>query len=637
MTGAEEGRPARVRREIRERTAQRRRIAGLLPIAGPGLVATAVAAQLAGGVAPVAFVVATASVIDRVPSAVAAGDWHRLTGGLVAAGGLFLAQQVLLPVHAVLGERIRRRIDDEIRDRMMAASFAGASVAALEDGEVRECVSDGVNMLRVDAWTPGAAAAGLVALLSRYLTTLLAVAVVGYEVGPAAGVALLAGGLTIRFGYRLGLSAFGRHWGAQSGARRKRWYFRDLLLGDAAYESRVFGLLGWLRARFCEAAVASTEPTWRARRRIFYGPYVGYALAALAAAAATLMIAGHTAAGARVVGPLTLVVQAALAALAIGGFIAESDLQTEYGMQAFSALERFERAVAAPPAAAGGLAGDGGATGHADGTEDPAGRPRREIRFESVGFAYDRRAPVFAGLDLTIEAGRSLAVVGFNGAGKTTLIKLLARFHEPQSGRITVDGIDVRSFPAAGWQRRIAPVFQDFVRFELPLRDNVGLGAVEAAGDTTRVLRALRRAGAADVLAALPGGLATPLSRQYTGGTDLSGGEWQRVAIARALLAIDAGATVLVLDEPTASLDARAEAAFFDDFLELTQGLTTIVVSHRFSTVRRADRIVVIDDGRVIESGTHDELLALGGRYQHMFDLQAARLLQPGRMEATDA
>jgi ATP-binding cassette subfamily B protein len=177
----------------------------------------------------------------------------------------------------------------------------------------------------------------------------------------------------------------------------------------------------------------------------------------------------------------------------------------------------------------------------------------------------------------------------------------------------------------ASWRRRLAVIFQDFVRYELPAADNVGFGGIARHHDAAARDRATARAGAAAVIARLPSAWATPLNRQYTGGADLSGGEWQRVALARALFAVEAGAGILVLDEPTANLDVRAEAALFDDFLDLTRGLTTILISHRFSTVRHADRICVLEEGRVVEDGSHDELMAACGRYAELFLLQAER------------
>jgi ATP-binding cassette subfamily B protein len=218
--------------------------------------------------------------------------------------------------------------------------------------------------------------------------------------------------------------------------------------------------------------------------------------------------------------------------------------------------------------------------------------------------------------DLTLPAGSSLAIVGQNGAGKTTLAKLLCRLYDPQAGAIEVDGIDLRELDVAAWRARVTAVFQDFIRLELSLRDNVA-----PAGAPDAVVRSALAAAGADKLAALD----TVLARGYDGGTDLSGGQWQRIALARALCAVELGAGVVLLDEPTAQLDVRGEAEIFDRILAATRHCTTILISHRFSTVRHADRICVLEHGRVVELGSHDELMARGGRYRTMFDLQAQR------------
>jgi ABC-type multidrug transport system fused ATPase/permease subunit len=221
--------------------------------------------------------------------------------------------------------------------------------------------------------------------------------------------------------------------------------------------------------------------------------------------------------------------------------------------------------------------------------------------------------------DLTIPAGTSMAIVGQNGAGKTTLAKLLCRLYDPQAGAVEVDGIDLRDIELTAWRSRVAAVFQDFIRFELSTRANVApLGAPDSA-----IEAALRDAGAAGLA-----DLDTILARGYEGGTDLSGGQWQRIALARVLCSVRLGAGVVLLDEPTAQLDVRGEAEIFKEILAATRHCTTILISHRFSTVRLADRICVLEAGRMVELGTHDELMTLGGRYCTMFEMQASRFVE---------
>jgi ATP-binding cassette subfamily B protein len=293
-------------------------------------------------------------------------------------------------------------------------------------------------------------------------------------------------------------------------------------------------------------------------------------------------------------------------------------------MIAFGGLNWALDGAAAPVAAVLRLESAAAPAGAlAPGSRPCSGLPARGIRFRDVTFSYPSGSPVLDRFDLTIPAGTSLAIVGQNGAGKTTLAKLLCRLYDPQAGAIEIDGINVRELDLESWRSRLTAVFQDFIRFELPVRDNVA----PAGAPDDDVRAALEAAGAANLAS-----LDTVLSRGYDGGTDLSGGQWQRIALARALCAVRLGAGLVLLDEPTAQLDVRGEAEIFDRLLSATRQCTTILISHRFSTVRHADRIAVLEHGRVVELGTHDELMAADGRYATMFNLQAQRF-QTGEAE----
>jgi ATP-binding cassette subfamily B protein len=254
-----------------------------------------------------------------------------------------------------------------------------------------------------------------------------------------------------------------------------------------------------------------------------------------------------------------------------------------------------------------------------------ARRPARPapggVVFEKVSFAYPGGQPILSDLTLTIAAGEHLALVGENGAGKTTIVKLLTRLYDPTEGRILFDGVDLREYDVEHLRAEIGVIFQDFFRYDLPVRENVAAGRVDLVENDPALWEALKKSGADDLVSRLPHGLEQMLGRRFEGGVDLSGGQWQTMALARAYLR---NAQILILDEPTAALDARAEAEVFDNFAHLTADRMALLISHRFSTIRMAHRIVVLDAGRIAEEGSHDVLLAAGGHYARLFELQAA-------------
>ncbi|MEX2393832.1 MAG: ABC transporter ATP-binding protein, partial [Actinomycetota bacterium] len=395
-------------------------------------------------------------------------------------------------------------------------------------------------------------------------------------------------------------------------SRDSDYAYRLAVDAPAAKEIRLFGLTDWIVDRFTAARTTMATAMWE-QRKLHMQP-LRWSLILLVAGNLVVFwtLVSDARSGALQLDRAVVFAQSAVGAAALG--FGDFDWWFRGSAQPVPrVLDLAAKARAAGSLPSGGLSADG--------------LPAQSIRFESVSFAYPTtdggcggcpptERKVLDGFDLEIPAGTSLAIVGPNGAGKTTLAKLLCRLYDPDGGSVRVDDTDIRSFDIASWRSRVTAVFQDFIRYELSLRENVApLGA-----DDARISSALRLAKADDLA-----DLGTVLSKFYEGGTELSGGQWQRVALARALCRVAGGAGVIVLDEPTAQLDVRGEASIFDQLLEATRGRTVILISHRFSTVRHADRICVLEHGRVVEFGSHAELIAAGGRYKTMFELQASR------------
>jgi ATP-binding cassette subfamily B protein len=567
-----------------------------------------------------ALMAATGLVVARAERAVTGGldspAGRELLAALVLVGVLFAADQALAPVRDTIGASIGSVMGQRRRERLLAVALRPYGIAHLENPEL----ADDIRRAGDIEWDVGPLTR-IVGELAKFVSLLTA------ATGSAVLLVQLAWWPPIVLFASAALSHVLMHGNVYEQIREKEEhtqlerradYFRDLSLDPPmAKETRLFGLAGFLADQTRKHRLAFLSHVWRARR-LQRGPAIRTVVAITVAHGVVLAyLAASTLNGAVSASELTVYIQAIGGVAMLGFGSGATDPWWVYqGTATIPHLLRLEKRdlSAAKPR----------------GTMAAKGTPRNEIRLEGVRFGYDGRL-VLDGLDLTIPAGSSLAIVGGNGAGKTTLLKLLARLYDPDEGRVLVDGQDLRTYDLASWRRQLAVIFQDFVKYELSARANVAFGRLDSANDDDADRRAADRASALELIESLPAGWDTTLARQYRGGVDLSGGQWQRIALARALRAAEGGARLLVLDEPTANLDVRAEAELFDRFLELTAGTTTILVTHRLSTVRHADRIAVLDRGRVTEVGTHDELLVTDGLYARMFRLQADRFAKEPR------
>ncbi|MFL6163721.1 MAG: ABC transporter ATP-binding protein [Jatrophihabitantaceae bacterium] len=599
---------------------------------GAALIAIDLFVNLLLGVLPVVFVIASAVVVGRVPAAVQGGSgsaaWHALLTAFLVAAVAFIGQQFVAPVRESISELLARRVDGRLIEEVMAASTDTVGIGALENPRVVADLRTAARELESFVQSPGQACAGLLALVARYTQLTGYAVVVGVEFSWLAAAGLVVAVLLFRYGQRGGLRKYAELRFQLYPAELKSDYVRALAVDSgAAKEIRVFGLIGWLRDFWRSCYLDWLQPIWKARRRIYLWPYLWFTSWGLLVSAMVFALLGHRASGPHPELSLTsfvMVSSATLAALRLGEHYRESDLPTAVGMHAYDAVRRFTNALAAAEKTVNSAAGA------AQLAEEVARAELAElagnIHFDNVSFHYPgQQRMIFDGLSLTIPIGRCTAIVGVNGAGKTTLVKLLARLYEPTGGTIRLNGVDIRGYPVELWRAKLAVIFQDFARYEMSAADNVAFGAIAHRDDHAGIRAVIEAVGLREMLDGLARGIDTPLARHLTDGVDLSGGQWQRVALARALFAFRHGSSILVLDEPTASLDVRGEAGFFAEFTESARGATTLLISHRFSTVRQADQIVVLENGRVTELGSHQQLLASNGRYAYLFRLQAHR------------
>jgi ATP-binding cassette subfamily B protein len=579
---------------------------GALPkAAGPIAIAWWVLLLLRG-ILPAVFGIAMGMLIGAVQR----GD--SLVVPLSLLGVVFVLLQIITPVHQAVSTNLGDRTAAWLYDRLTRACVRPPGMGHLEDPKL---TSDLVVARDFDLGMTGPPlsismdfiAADMVQTVGGFACALVLFAYAWW-----APIVLVAAWLATHWFLREAGVWYDRNTEEVRAAQRDADYaYRLAVDAPASKELRLFGLADWTIGRFVARRTRLHDLQYAATRLREQPMFWSVALVVTANVVVFWSLASAAADGRLTLGQVVAFVQSAVGVsmIAFGGLSWALD-----GAAApVAAVLRLEPAMRT----AGALA---------SGDRKAAGTPAREIRFRDLSFGYPGGPLVLDHFDLSIPAGSSLAIVGQNGAGKTTLAKLLCRLYDPRAGAIEIDGVDVRAMDLASWRSRVTAVFQDFIRLELPLRDNVAPGGAPDAAIT----EALRSAGAANLAS-----LDTVLARGYEGGTDLSGGQWQRIALARALCAVTLGAGVVLLDEPTAQLDVRGEAEIFDRLLAATRHCTTILISHRFSTVRHADRICVLEHGRVVELGTHDELMALNGRYHTMFDLQAQRFTETGEEEGT--
>ncbi|MGH7503209.1 MAG: ABC transporter ATP-binding protein [Longimicrobiales bacterium] len=558
------------------------------------------------GLFPLATLYLMKLIVDAVTGAASAGspvDFQPILILIAIAGGVALASAMLRVLTTLVGEVQSLRVTDRVHDTLHAKSIQ-IDLSYYENSEYH----DTLHRAQMEApYRPTRIVNGIALVVQSGISLIAVMSLilsfhwVGALVLFAAGIP----GMLVRIRYSSRMYRLQRH---QTSTQRRTRYFNALLTTEPyAKEMRLFGLGDLFRGRFRELAqrVRQEKLQLVARRSIL--EFAAQIFAVAAVFGIFIVVARRAVAGDITIGDMVMY---------FGAFQRAQDFLREFlgglaalyddnlfltDLNTFLTLEPNVQEPAQPVAFPSAV--------------------RKGIRVDHLRFRYPGSSRVVLDdISLEVRAGEHIALVGENGSGKTTLVKLLCRLYDPEAGSIRVDGVDLRDMETQALRREISVVFQDYARYHLTARENVWLGNVGLPLDSTLIERAAAQTGADRVIERLPQQWATILGKQFDQGMDLSIGEWQKVALARAFLR---DSQIIVLDEPTASLDARSEAEVFERFHELAYGRTAILISHRLSTVRMVDRIIVMSGGRIVESGAHDDLVVKGGRYAELFELQA--------------
>jgi ATP-binding cassette, subfamily B, bacterial len=574
--------------------------------AGPGVVAGGLALRLASALIPVAVLTVARGIVDAAVAQATSGRQmtRHLVGlvalefGLAALGALL--SRAIQYANVVLSEKYTRHVSLRLMEHA-----SRLDLASYEDPSFY----DRLERARVQATDRLAMADAIAHFLQQALTTVsLCIGIFVFSPWILVSIVLCLIPATLaeaRFGARIYAMNF-RH----TPMRRELEYLRQLGASkESAKELKLFGLSGFLMQRYETLSGALLEDVLGLWRRALPRLSLLALLGTLGYYGAYAFVVYETAHGTLSVGELAFLIGAIAGAnrtfqdlFVTGVGIADQSLYISDMLAFFSMrplIRSGDKALQVP-------------------------RPIRQgFELRDVSFLYPGRTePVLQGVSFRLAPGERIALIGENGQGKTTLIKLMMRLYDPTAGQILLDGVDLREYALQDLWSQMGVIFQDFARYEMTAADNIAVGRIEWRADQERIQDASRKSLAHPVIERLPLGYGQMLGRRFEGGVDLSGGEWQKIALGRAYMR---DAQFLVLDEPTAALDARAELDVFQRFGELTSGKMAILISHRFSTVRMADRILVLKDGRIAEEGAHSELMARGGGYAQMYELQASR------------